>query len=139
MVNNSKFIKMVQDNPKLPIIPIIEPGMYPEDSNGMCIGHFDDARMGEIASYDRKYFDDRQDFKQTYYKDNKESIDYRFRVDPDITVTSVDATLLCTEDSDTDIYRNGLINTYLDDIADSYFKQAIIVDIVSKPTKEMWL
>ena len=93
------------------------------------MGAFGSASVGEYALFNDRYYEDRDEFKEDYYSRNDEELDKKFGYNPKISDYTF-ASGGCTEE---ELKANNeadmKLEVYLDGIAESYFKRAIIVNI----------
>lgn len=101
MNNTKKFLKLIAENPDLPVIPMVDYEIVGEDY-GRWLGSFGNAYVGEYALYNDRYYEEREKFKECY-------VDYH-----------------CDE---LNLNNSEELEKYLDKIADKYFIKAIIVNI----------
>lgn len=108
---NSKFLKLVSENPELPIIPMVDNELCGDDY-GRYMGTFGYAYVGEYALFNERVYDDREDFEEDYYEAFCDELCEKFNYNPN-DVNSDDKPL----------------NDYLHTVSDDYFKKAILVNI----------
>ena len=122
------FLNLVKENPTLPVVPMVDNEVV-GDSWGRWMGSFGYADVGEYACYNERFFEDREDFKETYYDDNCDELCERFNYDPRINEYTV-GLYRCTEEQfEINEANEKLLEEYLDKIAEEYFVKAIIVNI----------
>mgnify|MGYP000162733865 CR=1 FL=1 len=100
---NEELMRLVKENPELPIIPVVSiEGAC--DDNSCFYGKVVSVCIGECAEWDGQIYDDKDFFIEKYYDLNDDWI--------------------C------DIYRdNDAIESYLEKTANDYFKKAILLYI----------
>lgn len=106
MSNTKELLKLVAENPDLPIIPLVDSEVVPEDC-GRWLGSFGSVYVGEYALFNDRYYDDREDFKEDYLNFHCDELYPLFFID----------------------VKDEEREKYLDEIADKYFIKAIIVNI----------
>lgn len=115
--NIKDLIKLIQENPNLPVISMVEQEAVSDDY-GYTAASFGRAYIEEYTIFDEKYYDDRESFKEDYYDYHDEELCEKFNYNPRLSIEN--------EENN----RNGcLLDEYLDGIADRYFKKAIVVYI----------
>ena len=123
-----ELLRLVKENPDLPIVPMVDCDVVGEDC-GRWMGAFGSASVGEYALFNDRYYEDRDEFKEDYYSRNDEELDKKFGYTPAITDYTL-ASGNCTEE---ELKKNNeaeaKMEEYLDEIAESYFTKAIIVNI----------
>ena len=117
---NEAFLKLIKKNPTLPIVPMVD-GEVCADDCCYWVGSFGSSHVGEYACYDDRYFEDREEFKEHYFDNNDEELCEMFNYEPRLTYTKGDN----EENKD----NEKRLEAYLDEIANKYFKKAIIVYI----------
>lgn len=103
-MNTKELLRICEKHPELPIVPLVDGEIF-EDDCGWNMGSLKDVEVGEVADYNDRYFDDREDFKDYFCGFNSTDIDEAFGDD------------------------NAAIEKYLDKVADEHFRKAIIVYI----------
>ena len=121
--NIKDLIKLIQENPDLPVISMVEQEAV-SDEYSYTVASFGKAYLEEYALYNERYYDDRESFKEAYYDYNDEELCERFNYNPMLSLIS---------DSTEEKYKNSqnerLLDEYLNSVADQYFKKAIVVYI----------
>lgn len=125
---NQELLKLVAENPDLPIIAFVDWEVVGDDS-GMWLGYFSCVEVGEYALYDERYFDDREDFKERYYDDNDEELCERFGYCPYVSEYSVEKGLHTAKQYEANEKAEEALDKYLDEVAEKAFVKAIIVYI----------
>ena len=104
--NTQKLIELIKENPDLPIIPMVFYEVVGEDY-GNWVGRFSTCYVGEYTLFNDRYYEDREEFKEDYYDYYEEKIKKKCSCNP-------------LQES-----------KYLNEIAEGFFKKAIIVYIDS--------
>ena len=125
---NQELLKLVSENPDLPIIAMVDCDVVGED-NGRWLGYFSHVELGEYAIYDDRYFDDREEFKERYCNDNDEELCERFGYCPYISEYSVEKGIHTAEQLEESEKAGEALEKYLDEVAEKAFVKAIIVYI----------
>lgn len=122
------LFNLIRENPELPIVPMVDYEVVSEDY-GRWLGSFGYSEVGEYALYDDKYFNDREEFKETYLNWNDEELCEKFEYDPAISFYGFDDGRYTQEQVEVNQRNEKLLDEYLDKIADEYFTKAILVNI----------
>ena len=128
MNQTQEFLKLVQDNPDLPIVPMVDAEIVCDDC-GWWMGSFGSAVVGEYTCYDERFFDDREDFKERYYDLNDEALCERFGYEPRINQFAMAQNKYTQLDFEINSFNEKRLEEYLDRVAEEYFTKAIIVYI----------
>jgi hypothetical protein len=115
--NIKDLIKLIQENPDLPVISMVED----EAVSGECgytVTSFGKAYIEEYALLGDRYYDDRESFKEDYYDWHDEELCEKFNYKPRLPL-----------DNEENNQNSYLLEAYLDEVADKYFKKAIVVYI----------
>lgn len=113
MSNTKELLKLIAENPNLPVIPLVAYEVVGDDS-GKWVGSFGFSYVGEYTLYNDCFYDDREDFKEAYFNYNSEDLCKQFDLNPFDKKTSK-------------AMEN--IEKYLNEIADRQFIKAILVNI----------
>lgn len=107
MSKTQELIKLISENPELPILPMVDYEVVCEDG-GRWLGSFGSCYVGEYALFNDRYYDERDEFKEDYLDFYCDELCRRF-----------------------DIYSNKdeKLEKYLGEVADKCFTKAIIVNI----------
>ena len=125
---NKEFLKLVAENPDLPIFGFVDSDVVADDG-GRWLSSFGHAYVGEIAVYGERYFDDRESFKEEYYDDQAEELCERFGYDPCIHDYARQRGECTAEQVAANEEAEKALDKYLDGIADKYFRKAILVNV----------
>lgn len=127
-VMNKSFLKLIADNPELPIIPMVDYEIVGEDW-GRWMGSFGDAYVGEYVCYHERYYEDREEFKESYFDWNSDKLCEQFNYEPSINEFTVKHGRYTKEQLEVNDKNEKLLEEYLDKLAEEYFTKAIIVYI----------
>ena len=83
MNNTQKFIKLVQENPELPVVPMVDSEVV-ADGYGYWLGTFGHCEVGEYTSYNYRYYDDKISLIEDYYNDTYDDGRYDDLTDEEI-------------------------------------------------------
>lgn len=83
MNNTQKFIKLVQENPELPVVPMVDYEVVAEDC-GYWLGNFGFCEVGEYTCYNDRFYDDKDSFIEDYYNDTYDDGRYDGLTDKEI-------------------------------------------------------
>ena len=72
MMNNktAELIKLINENPELPILPMVASEIVCDDGYNYWIGSFGSCYVGEYAYYNDHFYTDRDDLEEEYYDRN---------------------------------------------------------------------
>lgn len=107
----TKLLKLVKENPTLPIIFEVDNEVVPDDEYGWYLGSMCDCCVGKYALLNERVLDDIDEFKERYFDYHYEELNEMFPKD--------------NGNSDT------ALEEYLNKIADENFKTAIVVSIIA--------
>lgn len=65
MSKTQELIKLISENPELPILPMVDYEVVCEDG-GRWLGSFGNCYVGEYALFNDRYYDERDEFKEDY-------------------------------------------------------------------------
>lgn len=125
---NNELLRIVAENPDLPIIAMVDSDVVCDDC-GRWLGSFGIAYAGEYAVYNERWYDDRESFKEDYYCHNDDELDEKFRFNPCITDYSVKCGKYTADQLSANNEADKALEKHLDEIAEKYFKKAIIVNV----------
>jgi len=83
MNNTQKFIKLVQENPELPVVPMVDYEVV-ADGYGYWLGKFGFCEIGEYTCYNDRFYDDKVSFSEDYYNDTYDDGRYDGLTDDEI-------------------------------------------------------
>ena len=86
---NKKFLKLVKENPTLPIISYVDADVVGDGNFGRWVGSFGKAQIGEYAEFNERYYDDRDTFKEDFYDYHCDELSEKFMYNPMICETTV--------------------------------------------------
>lgn len=126
--NTQELLKLIIDNPELPVVPMVDYEVVPEDG-GRWMGSIGCCYVGEYAIFNERFYDDdREGFMEDYYDRNAEDICKMFGYHPEWEFKNYMGKLT-PEDIEQNKIASVNIDKYLKEKADEYFKKAIIVNI----------
>ena len=126
--NVEKFVRLVTENPNLPVIPMVDYEVV-GDAWGRWVGSFGYCYIGEYTVYQDHYYTDREDFKEEYFNWNDEELCKQFNYNYLITEYATSRGVYTEEQLKANNENEKKMDKYLDKIADGYFIKAIIVCI----------
>ena len=129
------LLNLIKENPDLPIVPMVDYEVVPEDY-GRWMGSFGYAYVGEYALLNERFYDERIDFIEDYYNYNDEYLNEQFNYDPCMTFPNSEGKYTKEQIEQNEINSEAL-DDYLEEVADKYFKKAIIVNIDLPEEKEL--
>ena len=107
MSKTQKLIKLISENPELPILPMVDYEVVCEDC-GRWLGSFGNAYVGEYTLFNDRYYDEREEFKEDYLDFYCDELCEKFDIYSD---------------------KDKRLEKYLNEVADKCFIKAIIVNI----------
>lgn len=116
---------LMQQHPELPVIPIVDAEVCGEDY-ALYMATITSVAVSECAIFNDMYFDDRADFKETYYNYHEE-LAKRFNYNPRINDYTKDE--YTHEQVLSNMAALHALEEELDKIADSFFQRAILIYI----------
>lgn len=123
---NNKLLKIITDNPDLPIVAMVDYEVV-GDGYGYWQGSISRVEVGEYTNYNDRYFDDREEFKEYFYNHNAEELSERFKYKPSMYLAEkgkyTEEQLLANE------LAEAKLETYLGNKAEEMFTPAIIMYI----------
>ena len=126
-MNKAKdLIKLVTENPDLPIVAMVDSDVVCDDC-GRWLGSFGSAYVGEYAIYGEKFYEEKDEFKEDYFSNHDEELEARFDFNPCITDYAVKIGRYTAEEYEKNLEADKALGEYLDKIAEGVFKKAIIV------------
>lgn len=126
--NTEALLRIVSENPELPIIAMVDSDVVYEDY-GTFLGSIGTVSVGEYVCYNERYYDDREEFKEDYYCQNDESLDERFKYCPWTNDCALEQGRVTKEQYDGNKKAHEALEKYLDEVAERAFTKAIIVYI----------
>lgn len=128
-MDNKKLIELIQQNPDLPVVPMVDSEVC-DDIYGWYMGTITTAKVGEYAHYGDRWYDDREDFKEDYCDDNDNWLYEKFNYNPRINKYTVGIWHTKEQFIENEKHRTEM-DEYLNEVAEDYFKKAILVYIVA--------
>ena len=125
--NLKTLIKQINDNPELPIIPMVNGEVCGDDEYAYYIGRWGSSEVGEYTEYDEKVYFDRDEFEEDYYSNNDDMLCEEFGYDPRMAYG--DKSKFTPKQLRANDVAEKKLNDYLASLSESRFKKAIIVYI----------
>lgn len=129
--NTQNFLRLVKENPDLPIVPMVHYEVIGGDDYSYWLGSFGKAVVGEYAIYNDHYFDDRDSFMEEFYDCLSDELNEKFSYNPCIGKYQLEQGLISEEEYEKNRKNEALLDKYLEEVADRAFTKAIIVYIDS--------
>lgn len=125
--NIKKLLTLIDENPELPIVCMVESDIVGDDY-GRWMAQIGWSDVAEYASYNERFYDNREEFIEDYYDHNDEILDERFGYNahlmyPDAQKRYLKADIEANKESE------ARLDKYLDEVADRAFTKAILVYI----------
>ena len=103
MLPIEKLAKLINENPTLPIVPMVY--KHSDDNCSCVIGSVINCEIAEYTIYKNQMYDNKDDFLEAYLNNNEEDLEHKFKGNADD------------------------INSYIKQLMKNEFKKAIIVTI----------
>ena len=126
--NIKMLLELINENPELPIICMVESDIIGGDDYGRWMAQVGWSVVGEFATYNERFYDDREEFTEDYYNRNDEILDQRFGYNPCMSYPDA-LKRYKKEEIEANKEAEKRLDTYLDEVADRAFKRAILVYI----------
>lgn len=127
--NTQKLIELIKENPDLPIIPMVHYEVVGEDY-GNWAGRFSACYISEYTLFQDRFYEDREEFQEDYYNCYADWINDKFNYDPSLELPNKPIGIL-QEQLEANKTAEKNVDKYLEEIAEGFFKKAIIVYIDS--------
>ena len=125
--NIKELLELINENPELPIICMVDSDIVSEDY-GRWMAQIGWSVIGEFATYNERFYDDREEFTEDYYDHNDEILDERFGYNPLMSYPDAQKRYL-KADIEANKEAEARLDKYLDEVADRAFTKAILVYI----------
>ena len=125
--NIKLLLELINENPELPIICMVDSDIIGDDY-GRWMAQVGWSEVGEYASYNERFYDDREEFTEDYYAHNDEILDERFGYNPSMSYPDA-LKRYKKEDIDANKEAEKRLDAYLEEVANRAFKRAILVYI----------
>ena len=122
-----ELLELINENPELPVVCMVDSDVVGDDY-GRWMAQIGWSTIGEFASYNERYYDDRKEFMEDYYDHNDEILDERFGYNPRILYSNAQEQYL-KADIEANKEAEERLDKYLKEVADRAFTKAIIVHI----------
>lgn len=122
-----KLVDLVESNPELPVITMVDSGVVTDDSYGQYGASINYVSLEEFALYDDCIFDDKDDFHERYYGNNEDELCKKFNYDPRINRFTVTKYQYTEEELAQNNENEAKLNEYLEKLSEKIFKKAIIL------------
>ncbi|MEE0992526.1 MAG: hypothetical protein UH542_06070 [Bacteroidales bacterium] len=127
--NVERLLELVKTNPDLPVVPVVDNEVVGNFGYSQWMGEFGCVEVGEYTLYDDRFLTDRGEFKEMFYENNDDALCDKFHYNPRITEYSVKQGICTQEQLEKNDHNYELLENYLDEVAESAFVKAIMVDI----------
>lgn len=121
------LLETIHNNPDLPIICMVDSDIVSEDY-GIWMAQIGHCEVGEYATYNERFYDDREEFTEDYYDHNDEILDERFGYNPRMSYPDAQKRYP-KADIEANKEAEARLDKYLDEVADRAFTKAILVYI----------
>lgn len=127
--NVKKLLELVVENPDLPIVCMVESEIVCDDCYTRWLAQIGRCEIGEYASYNERFWDDREEFKEEYYDRNEEILCSHFGYDPSKSPCMRNHLRYSREELKANDEAEKRLDAYLEEVAERSFVKCIIVDI----------
>lgn len=125
--NIKELLELINENHELPIICLVDSEVVSDDY-GRWMAQIGRSEIGEFATYNERFYDDREEFTEDYYSHNDDILDERFGYNPRMSYPDEQKRYLEAE-IEANKEAEARLNEYLDEVADRAFSKAILVYI----------
>lgn len=125
--NIKELLELINANPELPIICMVDSEVVSDDY-GRWMAQIGRSEIGEFATYNERFYDDREEFEEDYYSHNDDILNERFGYNPRMSYPDEQSRYLEAE-IEANKEAESRLNKYLDEVADRAFAKAILVYI----------
>lgn len=127
--NIKNLIELISKNPDLPIICMVDCEVVCDFDYGRWLAQIGNCEIGEFASYNDRFYCDREEFKEEYYDRNDDILCERFGYNPWKSPCNGAAGKYSEKEIEENSAAEKRLDAYLGDIADRSFVRCIIVYI----------
>ncbi len=121
-----ELIKLVQENPDLPIIALVH-GEVCGDDNGYWLGHCSSASVELVGCIGERYYTDLEEFMEVYYDRHAEELCEKFKYSPRCCAVAVERGEYTQEQLAANCLAEEELDNYLKEIASQYMIKAIVM------------
>lgn len=121
------FVKLVEENPTLPVIAMVDGEIVCGDDYYRWLGSVGNVELGEYVLFDDRFIDDREEFKETYYNYNDDELCEKFGYKPGLNEFSLENGYCTQAQYEENKENEKHLEAYLDEVAERAFKEAIVV------------
>ena len=126
---NSDLLKLVADNPDLPVVPMVS-GEVCEPASTLCwMGSLSAASIELVGLIGEHWYDDVDSFKEVYYDKYADELCEKFSYDPRCCAINVDKGLYTQEQFAANCLAEAELEEYLDKMVKKYMRRCIVVYI----------
>ena len=127
--NIKNLLDLASENPDLPIICMVDCEVVCDFDYGRWLAQLGYSRIGEFASYNDRFYDDRELFKEEYYDRNDEILCERFGYSPWKSPYNGARGKYSDQEIEKNIAAEKKLDAYLDEVAEKSFVKCIILYI----------
>lgn len=131
-----ELIKLVAENPELPIIALVNGNVCWED-NLWWMASFSSVAVAEVGLVGERYYDDRDSFKEAYYDKYDDKLTQRFNYRPCLSLDNNRWGEVSPEEIRANEVAETRLDAYLEEMADRYMKKCIVV-YIDEPDLSGW-
>lgn len=136
MQENKDLLKLIAENPELPVVAMVNGDICWDDS---CywMGRFSAASIKLVGLIGDHWYDDSESFKEVYYDKYSEKLCEKFNYSPRCCVASVERGEYTQEQFAANCLAEAELDKYLNEMANKYMKKCIVV-YVDAPEMTDW-
>lgn len=127
MENIQKFAELVKAHPSLPVYAMVDSEVVVDDGYCFWLGQIETTKLGEIAVYGERCFDDRDDFKEIYFDRNEDELCEKFNYTPSVDGYAFKYGYCTEEEYEKNEVNEKRLDAYLDEVAQRAFTESIVV------------
>ena len=133
---NSELLKVVAENPDLPIVAMVNSDVV-WDGDGYWMASFSSVSITEVGLVGERYYDDRDSFKEAYYDRYDDELTEKFNYRPCLSLENNRWGTVTPEEIQANEIAETRLEAYLEEMADQYMKKCIVV-YVNEPDLSDW-
>lgn len=124
-----EFVKLVEENPTLPVIAMVDGDIIGADDYVRWLGKISSVELGEYTLFGDRFIDDRGCFEEEYYDSKEDELCEKFDYEPCICESTVKSGKYTQEEYERNCKNEEKLDAYLEDVAERAFQKAIILYI----------
>lgn len=133
---NKDLVRIVAENPDLPIVAMVNGEVCWEDGS-YWMASFSSVEVTEVGLVGERYYDDRDSFKEAYYDKYDSELTKRFNYRPCLSIDNNRWGEISPEEIRANEVAEAKLEAYLEERADEYMKKCIVV-YIDEPDLSDW-